>query len=118
MVGVAESTLDTVLTNGVIFNASEINLLCTTLESSTTRETNNVQDEVCLCPMLQFICTLKLGAASSGGCHVLPAPFCICQFKHEGRKRIIIPLGLFQRAVSWRYYSSDSKSPANLSSSV
>lgn len=25
--------------------------------------------------MLQIICTLKLKAVSSGGCHVLPAPF-------------------------------------------
>lgn len=28
-----------------------------------------------------------------------PCSLCICQFKHEGRKRIVIPLGPFQRTL-------------------
>lgn len=63
--------------------------------------------------MLPIICAPKLGAASSGAGHRLPSPFVFANSNMKGRKRIIIPLGLSQRAASWRSYYSDSKSPAN-----
>lgn len=94
-------------------NASGTRPLRTPPRSRATRETNNIQDKVCLCPALQIICTLKLGAASSGGCHVLPAPFVSASSNMtEGNepRRLLASV----RAVSWRCHCSDTSQPIKL----
>lgn len=98
------------MTNGLTFNASAINLLCTTQQKQTSSRRKSVYVR-CFKSFVHSNSELPAQEAATCSCSL-----CICQFKHEGRKRIIIPLGFFQRIASWRYHRSDGQSPASLPS--
>lgn len=93
VVHVPESILDKVLTNGVTSNASEINLLCTTLESSTTRETTSRIKFFYVQCFKSFVhSNLKLSAPEAATCSLLPLYLPIQTWKKKKNRNPSWPL--------------------------